>query len=248
LSFNLTPLKDANRTTHGVAVVIDDLTEKRRLQAQRRLFGRMVSPAVIEELDPDSLALSGHRAAITTLFADLRGFTAFSERLEAEALVAVLNRYLAAAAEAILAEGGTIDKYLGDAVMAWFNAPLPQPDHSLRAARAALAIQAAIEQLHRQIEPELRLSFGVGIHCGEAILGLVGTEKQINYTAIGDSVNTAKRLQENARAGQVLISRAATEAAGDQVIVAPVPALRVEGKTQPVEAYELIGVRAGPLA
>ncbi len=248
LSFNLTPLKDANRTTHGVAVVIDDLTEKRRLQAQRRLFGRMVSPAVIEQLDPDSPALSGHRAAITTLFADLRGFTAFSERLEAEALVAVLNRYLAAAAEAILAEGGTIDKYLGDAVMAWFNAPLPQPDHSLRAARAALAIQAAIEQLHRQIEPELRLSFGVGIHCGEAILGLVGTEKQINYTAIGDSVNTAKRLQENARAGQVLISRAAAEAAGDQVIVAPVPALRVEGKTQPVEAYELIGVRGGPSA
>ena len=246
LSFNLTPLKDANRTTHGVAIVVDDLTEKRRLEAQRRLFGRMVSPAVIEQLDPDSLSLGGHRAEITTVFADLRGFTAFSEGLDAEVLVTVLNRYLAAAAEAILAEGGTIDKYLGDAVMAWFNAPLPQPDHSLRAARAALAIQFATAQLHRDIEPRFRLSFGVGIHRGEAILGLVGTERQINYTAIGDSVNTAKRLQENARAAQVLISRAAAEHAGDQLVLRPVPPIRVEGKSQPVEACELLGLRSAP--
>ncbi len=245
LSFNLTPLKDAARRTHGVAIVIDDLTEKRRLEAQRRLFGRMVSPAVIEELDPNSLSLGGHRAQITTLFADLRGFTAFSESIDAEVLVAVLNRYLAAAAEAILSQGGTIDKYLGDAVMAWFNAPLPQPDHGLRAARAALAIQAAAVQLHREIEPAFRLSFGVGVHCGEAVLGLVGTERLINYTAIGDSVNTAKRLQENALPGQILISRAAAEAAGEPVIVRPVPAIRVEGKSQPVDVCELLGLRPG---
>ncbi len=247
LSFNLTPLKDADRTTHGVAIVVDDLTEKRRLQAQRRLFGRMVSPAVIEQLDPDSLSLVGHRVEITTVFADLRGFTAFSESLPAEALVKVLNRYLAAAAEAILAEGGTIDKYLGDAVMAWFNAPLPQPDHSLRAARAALSILAATQKLHAEFEPALRLSFGVGIHRGEAILGLVGTKQQINYTAIGDSVNTAKRLQENAGAGQILMSRAAVESAGDLVIVRPMPAIQVEGKSRPVEACELLGLRSGPV-
>lgn len=243
LSLNISPLKDAAQTTRGVAIVVDDLTEKRRLEAQRRLFERMVSPAVIEQLDPNSLRLGGRRVEITTLFADIRGFTHFSESLDPEVLVGVLNRYLAAAAEAILNEEGTIDKFLGDAVMAWFNAPIPQPDHTLRAARAALAIRSAIAHLHGELEPEYRLSFGVGIHFGEAVLGLVGTEKRLDYTAIGDSVNTARRLQESAAPGQVLISRAAADRIRRQVTLVPVPPLRLEGKELPVEVLELVGLR-----
>ena len=243
LSLNITPLKDAGQVTRGVAIVLDDLTEKRRLQGQRRLFERMVSPAVIDQLDPDSLQLGGDRAEITTVFADIRGFTSFSESQNPETLVAVLNRYLSIAAEAILREEGTIDKFLGDAVMAWFNAPVPQPDHTLRAVRAALAIRDAIPLLHQDLEPAFRLSFGVGIHSGEAVLGLVGTERHLNYTAIGDSVNTAKRLQENALPGQILISRSAADRVRDEAELRPVPLMVLEGKEQVVEVFEVVGLK-----
>ncbi len=242
LSLNISPLKTADQTTRGVAIVLDDMTEKRRLEAQRRLFERMVSPAVIEQLDPDSLQLGGKRWEITTFFADIRGFTSFSETTDPESLVTVLNQFLAAAAEAILGEAGTIDKFLGDAVMAWFNAPIPQSDHTLRAVRAALALKAAVETLHQELPSEFHLSFGVGIHAGEALLGLVGTHQRLEYTAIGDSVNTAKRLQENAEEGQILISQEAAESIRDLIQVTEVSPVTAEGKDQPIEVYEVLGL------
>ena len=240
LSFNLSPLKDASQETQGVAIVLDDLTEKKRLQAQRRLFERMVSPAVIQMLDPDKLHLGGKRAGITTIFADIRGFTSFSEDHDPEILVTVLNRYLAAAAEAILAEQGTIDKFMGDAVMAWFNAPIPQEDHALRAIRAALGIRKAVEQLQSEIPADMQRSFGVGIHYGEVVLGLVGTESRLEYTAIGDSVNTAKRIQENSQAGQILISSEVYALVQDAVQVNQVAAIQAKGKRLPLDVYELV--------
>jgi adenylate cyclase len=242
LSLNISPLKMADETTRGVAIVVDDLTEKRNLEAQRRLFERMVSPAVIEQLDPDSLQLGGHRAQITCFFADIRGFTSFSEATDPETLVGVLNRYLAAAADAILQEEGTIDKFLGDAVVAWFNAPIPQRDHTLRAARAALQLKTAISDLHTKLPEQFRLSFGVGIHSGEALLGLVGTQQRLEYTAIGDSVNTAKRLQENALPGQILISRVAAEPIQIALQLKEMPPVMAEGKEQPIEVFELLGL------
>jgi adenylate cyclase len=242
LVLNLTPLKAAGQDTRGVAIVVDDLTEKRRLEAQRRLFERMVSPAVIDALDPDSLELGGRRAEITTLYADIRGFTSFSEVMDPETLVSVLNSYLAWAARAILEEEGTIDKFLGDAVMAWFNAPILQPDHTLRAVRAALAIREGILALHRDMPPEYQLSFGVGIHTGEALLGLIGTQERLDYTAIGDSVNTAKRLQENAAKGQILISRVAAKHVAGMVELKEVPPVQAEGKQQPIPVFEVLGL------
>jgi adenylate cyclase len=241
LSLNITPLKTAEEATRGVALVLDDLTEKRRLEAQRRLFERMVSPAVINQLDPDGLQLGGQRAEITTLFADIRGFTAFSESTDPETLVGVLNRFLAAFAEAILKEEGTIDKFLGDAVMAWFNAPIPQPDHTTRAVRAALEIRDAVVALHDELPEEFRLSFGVGIHSGDALLGLVGTQRRLEYTAIGDSVNTAKRLQENASAGQILISAEAAKNVDGGIEFIEVPPIKAEGKEQPISVCEVLG-------
>jgi PAS domain S-box-containing protein len=243
LSLNLSPLKDAASSTQGVAIVVDDLTEKKRLEAQRRLFERMVSPAVISQLDPDKLSLGGKRMEITTLFADVRGFTGFSEQLSAEALVAILNRYLAAAAEAVLAQEGTIDKFLGDAIMAWFNAPLPQTDHTLRAVRSALAIRAAVQRLQHQMPVESHLSFGVGIYFGEAVLGLVGTEKRMEYTAIGDSVNTAKRIQEHSQANQILIGEQAYVFVADKVEARPIEPIHAKGKREPIKAYEIIGLK-----
>lgn len=240
LSFNLSPLKDALDNTQGVAIVLDDLTDKKRLEAQRRLFERMVSPAVIQQLDPDKLQLGGRRTQITTLFADVRGFTSFGEKYDPEQLVSVLNRYLSAAGNAVLDQDGTIDKFMGDAVMAWFNAPIPQPDHTLRAVKAALAICQSIHDLHKELPPEFHLNFGVGIHYGDAVLGLVGTESRLDYTAIGDSVNTAKRIQENAAGGQILMSEDAYAQVAEQIVVRAVNPIHAKGKSQPLVVYEVL--------
>lgn len=241
--FNLSPLKDAGQKTQGVAIVLDDMTEQKKLEAQRSLLQRMVSPAVLDQIDPGSLQFGGKKLDITILFADIRGFTAYSEKHTPEELVAVLNRYLAAAAEAVLAHEGTVDKFLGDAVMAWFNAPLPQPDHTLRAVQSALAIREAITALHKELPEEAHLDFGVGIHYGEAVLGWIGTEKRLEYTAISDSVNTCKRIQENAARNQILISRYAFERVKDQVEARPFLPLTLKGKTQPLEAYEVMNLK-----
>jgi PAS domain S-box-containing protein len=241
--FNLSPLKDAGQKTQGIAIVLDDLTERKKLEAQRRLFERMVSPAVIEQLDPNSLQLGGKRATITALFADIRGFTTFSEKQEAEQLVKILNRYLAAMADAVLAQEGTIDKFMGDAIMAWFNAPIPQPDHTLRAVKTALMIRDSVEGLYKELPPEFHLAFGAGIHCGDAVLGLIGTEKRLEYTAISDSVNTAKRIQENSAKNQILISRVAYDHVKKEVNAKPHAEMPLKGKTQPLEVYEILGLK-----
>ncbi len=241
--FNLSPLKDAGQKMQGVAIVLDDMTERKKLEAQRRLLQRMVSPAVLDQIDPNSLQIGGKKQDITILFADVRGFTAYSEQHTPEDLVAVLNRYLAGAAEAVLANEGTVDKFLGDAVMAWFNAPLPQPDHTLRAVKTALGIRDAVAALHKELPPEAHLDFGVGIHYGDAVLGWIGTEKRLEYTAISDSVNTTKRIQENCARNQILISRDAYERVKDQIEAKPFVPLSVKGKTHPLEVYEVLGLK-----
>jgi len=243
LQLNFSPLKDTNAVTQGVAIVLDDVTEKKRLEAQRRLFEKMVSPAVINQIDPNKVQLGGQRAQITTLFADIRGFTSYSESLSPEELVAVLNRYLAAAADAVLEQAGTIDKFMGDAVMAWFNAPIPQPDHTLRAVKAALGIRDAIHALHLELPSDAHLNFGVGIHYGDAVLGLIGTEKRLDYTAIGDSVNTAKRIQENSAANQILISDTAYNNIKHEIAVHSSEPIYAKGKSRPIAVFEVIGFK-----
>ncbi|MCC6568421.1 MAG: GAF domain-containing protein [Anaerolineales bacterium] len=242
---NLSPLKDAGQKTQGVAIVLDDLTERKKLEAQRGLLQRMVSPAVLDQIDPNSLQVGGKKVFITVLFADVRGFTSYSEKHSPEELVAVLNQYLAAAADAVLAQEGTVDKFLGDAVMAWYNAPILQPDHTLRAVKSALAIREAIARLHSELPKEAHLDFGVGIHYGEAVLGWIGTEKRLEFTSLGDSVNTTKRIQENAAKNQILISKEAYERVKEDVDANPFAPLTVKGKAQPLEVYEVMGLRSG---
>jgi PAS domain S-box-containing protein len=240
---NLAPLKDAGQKTQGVAIVLDDFTERKKLEAQRRLLQRMVSPAVLDQIDPSSLQIGGKKVDVTALFADVRGFTAYSEKHSPEDLVAVLNRYLAACAEAVLDQEGTVDKFLGDAVMAWYNAPLPQPDHTLRAVKTALAICDAVAKLHGELPPEAHLSFGIGVHYGDAVLGWIGSEKRLEYTAIGDSINTAKRIQENSAKNQILISRMAYDRVRDDVQAKPAAPLVAKGKTQPIEVFEIVALK-----
>jgi PAS domain S-box-containing protein len=249
LRVSLSPLKDAGQATIGVTIVLDDLTEQRRLEADRerirQTFGRVVAPRVRDKLlsDPSLLNLAGTRQEITILFADVRGFTTLSERLGPDEVFGLLNEYLQLAAQAVLAHEGTIDKFLGDAVMAFFNAPDPQPDHPLRAVRAALDLQAALAAHRRASGVRPVLHMGVGITVGEAVVGNVGTAELFNYTAIGDPVNLARRLQENASRGQILLSRAAYERVRERVGCRALDPILVKGRETLEQVYEVVRLR-----
>jgi PAS domain S-box-containing protein len=241
LNLNLAPLKDAQGRIQGVTIVADDLTETKRLQAVRDMFKRYVSPAVVDRLpaDPSELALGGQRQEVTILFADIRGFTTFSEKLAPEELVDILNEYLSIAASSILMYEGTLDKFMGDAVMGIFNAPLDQKDHVLRAVRAATAMQRSIADYHHNIGQERGLSFGVGLHVGEAVVGNVGLSDRMDYTAIGDTVNLAKRIQENSPPHTVLLSEDVYQVVNGQIKVIFYKELKVKGREQPIKTYQL---------
>jgi adenylate cyclase len=239
---NLSPVKDATGTTTGVTLVVDDLTEQRFV---KETLGRYVGPAVAQKLlvDPSMLKLGGERRRIGVLFADLRGFTAFSEKLEPEQLIEILNIYLGLAADAVMNEHGTLDKFMGDAVMGLFGAPLDLEDQVFRAVRAAIAMQQAVVAQHERTTPQDRISFGVGINLGDAVVGNVGNARQQNYTAIGDCVNYAKRLQESAGPGEILLSQAAFEEVRDRVLVHALPPRPVKGRSRPEPVYQLISVK-----
>lgn len=252
LSINFAPLKGASATDNhvsGVALVVDDLTEKRKLEADQRFikdtFMRYAPPAVVEQIlrDPSQLKLGGERKFISIIFCDIRGFTHFSEHLAPEALVETLNHYLGLAADAMLAFDGTLDKFMGDAVMGLFNVPLEQSDHTLRAVKAALKMQQDILEHHKTVRMGEQLDYGVGINVGDAVVGNIGTDKQRNYSAIGDSVNYAKRLQENAKGGQILLSQSAYEVVKANVEVKELPPLQVKGRSVPEPVYEVIGLK-----
>lgn len=241
LSMSLAPLKDAQNRTQGVTIVMDDLTETKRLQAVHDMFRRYVSPAVVDRLpsDPADLQLGGHRQEVTILFADIRGFTTYSEKLAPEELVESLNKYLSMAAASILMYEGTLDKFMGDAVMGIFNAPLEQKDHVLRAVRAATAMQRAIGDYYLNVEEERRLSFGIGLHVGEVVVGNVGMSDRMDYTAIGDAVNVAKRIQENSPGGTILISEAVYQVVKDSVNAVFYEEMTLKGREEPMAVYQL---------
>jgi PAS domain S-box-containing protein len=239
----------------GVAMVIEDMTEQARLEQERRLqeqearrvrgtFERYVAPTVVERLlaDQAHVTLGGERHLITVLFADIHGFTALSEQLAPEELVHVLNGYLSLAAQVVLHFEGTLDKFLGDGVMALFNVPLPQPDHAWRAAQAALALQQQIADYVQQLPSSQRLSFRIGLHTGEAVVGNIGTSELMNYTAVGDTVNVSKRLQESAENSQILVSHTTRILIEDRAVVRPIAKMTLRGREAPMDVYELVGL------
>jgi len=249
LRMNLSPLKDSRDVTTGVAIVVDDLTERRRLEARvrriRETFERYVAPAVVERLlsNPESVRLGGMRQEITSFYADIRDFTAFGEKTAPEFQIEVLNKYLTLAAEAILAEEGTLDKFVGDSAVAIFNAPEPQEDHTLRAVRAALAMQQAVREHHAQVDERERLHFGIGIAVGEAVVGNIGSAVVQNFTAIGDCVNFSARLSDLAKPGQILISVEAYESVKEHIEANFIGYVQVKGHSRPDPVYEVVRLK-----
>jgi class 3 adenylate cyclase len=211
------------------------------------LFRQYMSPDVATALlaDPTQAALGGEVAEVTVLFADLRGFTPFSERTTPDRVVAMLNQYFGRAVPVLLANGGTVVQFVGDAVMALFNAPARQPDHALRAARAALGMQAAIEAAAERETDWPR--FRVGVNTGPALVGNIGSDELRNFTAIGDTVNLAARLeQEVAEAGQVVLGDATHEAVKHLAVARPLDPIEVKGKRDPVACWVLEGLKDDP--
>lgn len=251
LRLSVSPLRDAYLGTKGATLVFEDLTERHKLEAERELirktFGHVVAPRVRDRLldNPDNLQLDGVKQIVTALFADMSGFTTYSEKHDPETVFSVLNQYLALAAQAILDEEGTLDKFMGDAVLAIWNSPDPQPDHALRAARAALNIVRRSIEAHPNFkDPEQHMTFRIGITTGPAIIGNVGTRELFNYTAIGDTVNLAQRLQASAKRGQILLQNTTYDIVKDFVEADGLNPISVKGREQAAEVYELKGLKA----
>jgi class 3 adenylate cyclase len=233
--------------TEGQAAVLaraaESLAAERREVRRLGLFRHYLSPEVADALlaDPAQAELGGATVEVSVLFADLGGFTSFAERSEPTAVVALLNAYFGAAVPAVLEAGGTVVQFVGDGLVAMFNAPVRQPDHPLRAALAALEIQRRTGAL-AQDRPDWP-RFRVAVATGPAVVGNVGGEEVRSFTAIGDTVNLAARLQGEAAIGQVLVSGSTAARLGDGASLRSVGRRRLKGKADPVEAFELLALR-----
>ncbi len=210
------------------------------------LLGRYVSESVAAEAlrDPFAVSLGGDRRRVSTLFADVRGYTAIAAEHEPEETLDLLNRYLTVVSDAVEAQGGTVADLLGDGVFAFFGAPVTHANDPERAVRAALAMQAAVIQLEIPTMPDIRLQAGIGITSGEVIAGNVGSERRMHYAVVGDSVNVAGRLQSTAGPGQILVDEATHEAVRDLVMSQDLGSLRLAGKGDWVHAFQVIGMRS----
>ncbi|MGB8507610.1 MAG: adenylate/guanylate cyclase domain-containing protein, partial [Pyrinomonadaceae bacterium] len=191
---------------------------------------------------PDSFKLGGVNQTVTVLFADIRGFTRISEHAPPEQVVRLLNRHFSAMSEIIFARGGTLDKYLGDGLMALFGAPQASPDDACNAVSAAVEMQREMEIINEGLSAENlgEIHIGVGLHTGVATVGYIGSERRSEYTAIGDTVNLASRLEANALPGQILLSEAtASAAASTGCRFSPRPPITVKNRVQPVPIFEV---------
>lgn len=212
------------------------------------VFKQYVAPQVVDKISKDKdfeLVLGGENRQIACLFVDIRGFTTMSESLEPEEVVEILNEYLSLTTNAIFKNGGTLDKFVGDATMAVFNAPFDLEDYIYKAVCTAWDMKAGADAVSEKFEKRFGKSvgFGIGVNCGKAVVGNIGCDFRMDYTAIGDTVNTAARLESNAKRGQILISQAVYEAVKDRIEVTPIGEIPLKGKIQGVFVYQVDEVR-----
>jgi adenylate cyclase len=228
------------------AMVVETVKAHKRLareEVARANYGRFMPEYVVKQMleNPDSFKLGGANQTVTILFADIRGFTAFSEKENPEKVVGLLNRYFSAMSEIIFAHGGTLDKYIGDGLMAIFGAPTATPEDAKNALKTAVTMQRRLTTLNKELELEgfSRVNVGIGLHTGVATIGYIGSERRSEYTAIGDTVNLASRLESTARGGQILVSEATAQAGADLFTFLPQESLTVKNRLQSVSLFEV---------
>ncbi|ANK86347.1 MULTISPECIES: adenylate/guanylate cyclase domain-containing protein [unclassified Rhizobium] len=232
-----------------------DFAEERRNKRQiTRAFAQYISPDLVKRLssDPTQLKLGGERRTLSVLFSDVRGFTTIAETLkdDPEQLTGLINRLLTPLSDVVMDHGGTIDKYMGDCIMAFWNAPLDDPDHALHAVRASLAMQAAISRLNGQLEREAAalgnkphvLKMGVGINTGECIVGNMGSTRRFDYSCLGDSVNLASRLEGASKNYGValLLGEETARLVADTYIIVELDRIIVKGRTVPSPIFTVV--------
>lgn len=228
------------------------ISSERERKYVRSAFGRYMSPALVEKLasQPDSLRLGGETKEMTILFCDIRGFTTISEQFDAEGLTQFINRFLTPMTDIILARHGTIDKYMGDCIMAFWNAPLDDPDHAEHAARAALAMVASLESLNAEREQECReqgtrfipVRIGIGLNSDQCCVGNMGSDQRFDYSVLGDGVNLASRLEGQSKAyGMTIVIGEHTYAATPEMASIELDLIKAKGKTEAVRIYGLLG-------
>lgn len=217
------------------------------------VFRKYVAPQVVDDIMKSGaykVELGGESRDIAVLFVDIRGFTPLSESLKPAEVVEILNEYLNLTTNAIFKNSGTLDKFIGDATMAVFNAPFDLEDYEYKAVCAAWDIVAGAKDLEKKCMERFgkSVSFGVGVNCGEAVVGNIGCDFRMDYTAIGDTVNTAARLESNAKRGQVLISEHIYKRIKDRIQVQEIGEIPLKGKSQGVCVYELLGIEGSEYA
>jgi adenylate cyclase len=231
----------------GFNTMVDGLKERDKL---RTTFGKYMTEAVVEHLMNGTVALGGETLKVTILFTDIRSFTTISEKMDPQHLVGLLNEYFTEMVGVVMHEGGVVDKYIGDAIMAVFGAPVPKPDDAKNAVRAAVRMRQALQRLNARLEehgqPTLRT--GIGIHTGEVVAGNIGSERRMEYTVIGDAVNLASRLETSTKdlGVNVLISEDTWALTKDAIEARAVREITVKGRKQPVMTYEVIGLKGEP--
>lgn len=241
--FSLIELQIRARSLLRIKRLHDELELKNALL--ERVLMRYISADVAREIlsNPDqNLQLGGQTCYVSVLFADIRGFTRFARQHQAITVTQVLNRIFDALAPIVLEHKGTLDKYLGDAIMSFYGAPVPYVDNPLQAVQTAWQMQLEFAHLRQEMDMIGELGLGIGVYTGEAVVGNIGSEKIMNYTVIGHTPNIAKRLQEHARSGQILIGEATYRAVRDRVEARRTEPLSLKGLSESVCAYEVLGI------
>jgi adenylate cyclase len=225
-------------------VVYRVITEERDKRRIRETFGKYVSPKVVDQILEHPPELGGVDKELTVFFSDIRGFTTLSEAMTPQELVNHLNIYLTEMTDIILEYQGTLDKYVGDEIMCFWGAPLPQEEHAMLACKSALRQMEALRKLNEQWPPERRINIGIGINSGIMTVGNMGSLGRMNYTLTGDNVNLGARLEgTNKQYGtNIIISEYTYGLVKDRVVVRELDNIRVKGKNRPVQIYELIDV------
>lgn len=228
------------------AIAVENARAHERLareEVARANYSRFLPEYVVKQMleNPESFKLGGVNQTITVLFADIRGFTRISEHAPPEKIVGLLNRYFSAMTDIIFGHGGTLDKYLGDGLMALFGAPTTTPEDASNALNAAVAMQRRVIGINQELRDEglVEIGVGIGLHTGEVTVGYIGSERRSEYTAIGDAVNTASRLESNARGGEILISEATAKAAGNRYKLTKRDPITVKNRQQPVALFDV---------
>ena len=230
--------------TFLTVVVYRAMTEEKDKRRIKSMFGTYVSPRVVDQILDSPPELGGVDKNLTVFFSDIRGFTTLSETMTPQELVLLLNRYLTAMTDIILETEGTLDKYEGDAIMAFWGAPLPQEDHAYRACKASLRQLEALRALNEELPEEKRINIGIGLNSGIMTVGNMGSLQRMDYTLIGDNVNLGARLEGTNKqyATNIIISEYTYGLVKDRIVARELDNIRVKGKNKPVLIYELIDV------